>query len=302
MRQRGMLIAVGLVLLVNAIVLVGAATNRSGEPDAVVTLTERELPLSSYDGYADRENTGLGLRLNWSQGRTRSVRTAFQPAGSTGRPDWFDKAKLEAVGFDCTMPLDDPHAEIHYAKMLPRKTYAVLEYEGNAWEAWLANERKDLADMASNVKKGEVSPKQLTDARQVYERDARTHSRLCVVDVGNDPAALRQQYGDRARFLIFPATVRLSYYKPGVLGDDFSRQPWQLSGLIEQILTDEISVPKGHRAILEKLLRTDRERTRDYSPYAERQRDPAYAVTLPVGKRHEPWVAGIRPLATQAVR
>lgn len=302
MRQRGMLIAVGLVLLVNAVVLVGVAANRSGEPDAVVTLTERELPLSSYDGYAERENTGLSLRLSWVQGRTGSVRAAFPPARRRGRPAWFDKAKLEAIGFDCAMPLDDPSAALHYDKMLPRKTFVVLEYEGAAWESWLEEGREELAGMEEQIVKGEVSPKQRKDAGKEFEREARTCSRLFAVDVGNDPAALRERYGDRGRFLILPSTVRLLYTRPDDAADE-RRSPPYLEGSIADVLTDEIFVPKEHRAVLEKLLHADgRMNNGEYSAYAHRNRGPLYAVTVHVGKRHEPWVEDVRGLGAGAVK
>ncbi len=301
MKRYGMISAVGLLVLVNAVVLGGAAYNRSGEPDAVITMTERELPLSSYYGYADRENTGLSLRLTWAQGRSRSGRSVARSGADSPYPDWFDKARLEAVGFDCTMPLDDPRAEIQYDRMLPRKTYAVLEYEGKAWEAWQDQERDELASMEKKTSTGEVSLKQLTNARKEYEREARSRSRLFAVDVGNDPATLRRQYGDRTRFLVLPATVRISRYKHGSPGEDLGRQPWRLSGVITDILTDTIYVPKEHRVLLEKLLRS-KERSDNYGPYAQRQRDPAYAAKLLVGKRHEPWIDSIMPLAVKPVQ
>lgn len=297
MRRYGMVIAIGLLMLVNAVVLGGVAYNRSGEPEAAVTLTERELPLSSYYGYADRENTGLSLRLSWSQAGSLSVFKFQQRRRQT--QEWFGKAKLEAVGFDCSLPLDDRNAELHYSKMLPRKTFVVLEFEGKAWEAWQAKEQDDLAAMEQKVATGEVSKKQLESARKEYEREVRTRSRLLAVDVGNDPSALRLQYRDRRRFLILPATVRLFYHRPGDEGGDLKSPP-RLEGSIGDILTDEVYVPKKHRSLLEKLLRRDGQQSGDYSPYTERKRDPTYAVTLRVGKRYEPWIAGVLPLAAGA--
>ncbi len=293
MRRSGIFLAIGLLVLTNVVVLGGVAYNRSGEPDAAVMLTERELPLSSYYGYADRENTGLSLRLTWSQAGPPSV-LKFQRRHRQTQ-EWFDKAKLEAVGFDCSVPLDDRNAELHYGKMLPRKTSVVLEFEGKAWEAWQAREQDDLAALERKVAAGEASQKQLNEARKEYEREARTRSRLFAVDAGNDPGALRSQYSDRARFLILPATVRLSYQRPEE--DAGRKSPASLEGSVEEVLTDSIYVPREHRGLLEKLLRADRQtRNSDYSPYAERQRDPAYAVSLRIGKRHEPWVAGISAL------
>ncbi len=301
MRRSGMILAIGLLVLVNAVVLGGASYNRSGEGDGTVTLTERELPLGSYSGYSDRENTGLSLRLSWSRGTTWHGTGAVGKATRDRQAEWFDQAKLEAVGFDCRVPLNDPRAALHYDKLLSRKTFAVLEYEGKAWEAWQAEERDSLARMEGMMAKGEVSQKQLADARKEHERDMRTRSRLFAVDVGNDPRMLRQQYGDRARFLILPATVRLSYHRPDEDAGGRASPPY-LEGSVDEILTESIYVPKEHRALLEKLLRQGRQAEGDYSPYAERRRAPAYAVKLRIGKRHEPWVVGVLPLAAEAVR
>ncbi len=302
MRRYGMVIAIGLLVLTNSVVFVGAAYNRSDGPNATVLLTEREVPLSSYYGYADRENTGLSLRLDWSRGRTWFGPGPFIPRQRWRKQqaEWFDKTKLQAIGFDCTMPLDDPRAEIHYQKLLPRKTFAVLEYEGKAWEAWHADVKDDFARMERQIATGEVSRKELNEARQEYEREARTRSRLFAVDVGNDPSALRGQYSNREQFLILPATVRL-YYHQADKDLDGKKTPPHLEGSIDNILTDDINVPKPHRALLEKLLRADRKpqvNTVDFSPYSHRQRDPAYAVTLCVGKRHEPWIKDLRALTT----
>ena len=63
MKKYGLSMAIALLLLVNAFVISGVFYNRSGQPKGQIELTERELPLDSYAGYKDRENTGLSLRL-----------------------------------------------------------------------------------------------------------------------------------------------------------------------------------------------------------------------------------------------
>lgn len=93
--------SVGLVVLTNAIVLIGIAYNRGGEPEAEITLTEREVPLS-YEAFQSDENTELALRLHWQSPAHRWQALMFE---SRLEPDWFDQAKLEAVGYDCSLPL-----------------------------------------------------------------------------------------------------------------------------------------------------------------------------------------------------
>jgi hypothetical protein len=52
-----------LILIANVIALAGVAANRSGKPEAVIELTERELRLPYYE--MNDENSGLALHLNW---------------------------------------------------------------------------------------------------------------------------------------------------------------------------------------------------------------------------------------------
>ncbi len=63
MRKYGLIFAIALLVIVNIVVLAGVGRNRSGAPDAVLELTERELPMS-YRGSEDKENTGMSLRLD----------------------------------------------------------------------------------------------------------------------------------------------------------------------------------------------------------------------------------------------
>lgn len=302
MKRYGMFIAIGLLVLVNAAVLAGVVYNRSGEPDATVTLTERELPLASYYGYSDRENTGLSLRLDWSKNSAWFHGFYFGEPRNNRQAEWFNKEKLEAIGFDCKLPLDAPGAEVHYRKMLPIKTYAVLEYEGSAWESWLADEQKALAETEAKAQAGSISPKQLKEAQAGFDREVRTHSRLFVIDAANDAAALRKQYGERGRYLILPATVRLQYY-PSTRDKDTGQVPPRIEGIVSEILTDNIYVPKEHRAVLEKSLRDRDSRqamSSDFNPYGQRSNGPSYEVTLRVGKRAEPWIASVRALVVEA--
>ncbi|MDM7996134.1 MAG: DUF4824 family protein [Acidobacteriota bacterium] len=298
MRRYGMMLAILLLIAVNAFVLAGVAYNRSGEPLATITLTEREIPLASYGRYSDRENTGLSLRLD-------STTDWFMPDGFYNpanflRSDeiaWFNQAKLESIGFDCSLPLNAPNAELHYGKMLPRKTYVVLEYAGPAWEAWLSAAKKRMADAEMRFQSGDAAQAQLDTAREDFDRQLRTRSRLFIVDAGNDPDGLRKQYSPKDRYLILPARVRLRYH--GAYKESGKEIPPRLEGQISDVLVDTIYVPKGHRAILEKILNDPRNALDAYDWHMNRKRDPAYEVMLHAGKRHEPWIAAIREIASR---
>lgn len=294
MKKYGLLSAIALLVLVNIIVLAGVARNRSGAPEAVVELTERELPLA-YRGSADKENTGVSLRLNWNQYPAYSK---FLHRNNRGlKYDWFDQAKLEEVGFDCSVPLTDRKAELHYEKMLPRKAYAVLEYEGIAWDAWRAREQQDLSEIAARVKMSAAAQKDLKEAQKAYEQGLKTRSRLFIVDAGSDPDKLRQRYADNKHYLIVPAKVRLTYNKNFNV-DTKKNEPPTLSGYVSEILVDEIHVQKTMGAVLDALTRKGKDQPASYYPYDMNKQEPRYKVTLNYDKRYEPWVANIQPMSS----
>ncbi len=291
MRKYGLPIAIALLVLVNIVVLAGAARNRSGEPDAVVELTERELPLSAYPAADNRENTGISLRLNWNQ--YPFYGKFYRGQGGNSQYDWFDKARLEEIGFDCSMPLTGSKAEIHYEKMLPRKAYAVLEYEGELWQAWLERERTGLSDIAERVKKGTATDKDLKEANNAYERLLKTSSRLFAVDAGKDPVKLRHQYPDRKRFIITAAKVGLHFARPYYKGTE-KKEPLKLGGYLSEILVDEIHVPRTMSSILDAILtKAGRQAVPVYSYGFMHDQEPSYKVTLYYGKRFEPWVGDV---------
>jgi hypothetical protein len=75
------LFALGFILLVatNLVVLAGVLLNRSAEPEALMTLTERELPLPFR---LHKENSGLALRIAWRAAAARSISTRETRPGS----------------------------------------------------------------------------------------------------------------------------------------------------------------------------------------------------------------------------
>jgi hypothetical protein len=287
MAWAGLPLALGLILVTNAVALGGVALNRSGAPEATLTLTERELP----PGYVGEEDTGLSLRLDWDA-----------PVG--GDPDeWLDRDRLRSLGFDCSVAPDDPRAELHYGKALPLQRYAVLEFEGDSWRRWLADQEKEIERLRARVARHDET------ARTVKEREARLaadrvgHSRLFLVDVGRDPAELRRLHPDRARFIVAPAVVRIDF-SAGWKSPDGTVHPPRLNGHVSEVLVQEIHVPLSLRPILDQIRREDEKTAgaagwssleRRYGPFAVHP--PRYEVILSYGRRLEPWIAEIRRLS-----
>jgi hypothetical protein len=108
MKRTGLLLAVMLVIVVNLVALSGVWFNRTGAPDAVVTLTERELLLMP----SEDDDSGIALRLSWS---------SEDPEERWDNP-WLDRDKLEELGFNC------PPADIDHNVSQHRQLFVVLEY------------------------------------------------------------------------------------------------------------------------------------------------------------------------------
>jgi hypothetical protein len=285
----------GLVVLTNLFVLIGVTYNRSGEPEAEITVTERDLPLS-YVAYRNEENTELALRLDWQSPGHRWHGIVFE---SQLEPDWFDQGKLESIGYDCSLPLSDSIAGQYYDKMLPREAYVVLGYGGQAWTHWLEEWDRDRVFMVDQVSKGKRSKEDLVRFNDAYGRLQKTGSRLVAMDVGKDPVQLRQRYPDRHQFAIVRAETRLHLARERKASSGEDRPPY-LHGVITHLLVDDIHVPFEQRAVLDTLLRSEAERESPRGSFVKsgEVKEPRYEVTLRFGKRYEPWITSIRPLVT----
>ncbi|MCX6631485.1 MAG: DUF4824 family protein [Candidatus Solibacter sp.] len=167
MKRKGVLLAVAVVLVSDAIALLEAARNRAGEPVESIQLTERELRLVR----PTKESTALLLQLDW--------KPVWRWVRAEEGAEFFEKAKLEELGFDCRLPVTDPSAAAHYRATVPRQVFAVLEYRESTGEE--------------------------------------SRSRLQVVDAGRDFARLRGKYGGQGRYLIVPGLVRLHFENGGRL-------------------------------------------------------------------------------------
>lgn len=286
--------SVGLLVLTNAVVLAGVAYNRSGEPEVEITLTERELPVALGTFGGRDEDTGLALHLRW-QSPNRRWHSDRHESG----PTWFDQAKLEALGYDCSIPLSDPDASLHYDRQLPREVYVVLEYGGHAWADWLKEWERDLAFTAVQVSTGKDSQKDLDRHREVYERLPKTAARLVAIDVGNDAGQLRQRYSEPHRFIIARAQVRLALVREGK-SESGERYPASLRGHVTHLLTDDIHVPYEWQSELTGITEGKSIYKNFWNSFdwQAEPKEPRYEVTLRYGKRHEPWITAVRPLRT----
>jgi hypothetical protein len=255
--------AVAIVLLANGFALVHAARNRSGEVQADITLTDREL---NY--FRDYEDSGVALTLRWIDPGSQGYSLALTQEDIAAKT-WLNEAKLRELGFDCSVAPSDTNAYTFYNQQSARTGYVAFEYEGDAWKRWLELRRK-VAEAEQRV------PGQ----RSMYDYERHSSSRLVAIDAAADPGSLRARHPDRNRILILPAAIRISVAGPWV---GAQRVPPNLNGFIQEV-PSIIHVSKPFSDIFRNQTQTSRD---------DKREDALYTVRLLYGKFLEPWVAAV---------
>lgn len=282
-RHVQILLAAGgsLVLLVNIVVLAGVAWNRSGEPEATLRLSERELDLPSL--WRDSgEDSGLALSLSWRvvPELHDSEKESPYPHGAYSQTRWLNAERLARLGFDVS---DRPDADSPRSyRGSAREVWLALELDGPAHARSVAHAAGLLAE--ANTKLAEhpddrEHQQRVRDAAQHHEQVRDEWSRLIAIDADLDPDALRARHSDRQQVAVMHGRVRAIWDQPHQQPADRGR--WR--GYIEAISIDSIHVPLAMRESFEPLL----------AKRAAEQRN-RFSVTLAYGKRREPWIAEVK--------
>ena len=277
--RRALAAGIALIAIVNAVALGNAAYNRSGEPDAMLSLTEREL-VPPYDWGRDRDNSGLALRLQWRVVGAEQEDTLFfgQPYMSYSRnPVWLDSAKFESLGVRIAQLTNTPEGRSYYRRQLPKPVLLVLEMDGPAYALVRGRVREWAAREESLRSINPAAPQFAERARSAsvtLQREERAGSRLFVVDAGLDRAALRALYPDRARYAIVRGAVR-----PQVVGPDTALR---LEGYVTELPAELINVPRRFRTVFDSVRRIA-------TPPDEPVTSP-FSVSVAFGRRLEPWI------------
>jgi len=252
-RRHSLIAGLALIALTNAVALVGAVYNRSGEPESTLRLSERELQPPYIWG--KHENSGLALNLRWREGDS---------------PPWLDRAKMASLGFDVDRvdsELDDRRS---FGRELGRDVLLVLEFDGPAYQRSLAGAAEATAKLE---KKNEAESSKL--AAQILDRERNANSRIFVVDAGLDHAALRAKYADRSKYAIVRGQVRPAWRS--------ARVAKAHSGYVSALNVEAINVPLEFRDAFEGASPEN-----EYAPVlASKAR---YEATVAFGMRLEPWI------------
>lgn len=253
--KRAVWLGFGVVLLSNALALGGVWYNRSGEPEARLLLSERELQRVP-GGWLREEGDGvMRLQLSW------------QRPGEGWRLPWLDEAKLNELGFDAG-------AGQALSRQPAREVWLVLELDGALYRRQVEQAREALlaAEAELQASPGSETLRQARDERQqrlqFVEQQA---SRLMLVDAGVDALSLRQRWPDRQRQVLMAG--RIEPYRNGTEAG---------YGATIRLENDRLSVPYAYREL-----------ARGWARSYQRTGFKAQ-VDVAFGRRHEPWVLGIR--------
>ncbi len=272
-RGRTLGLGIGLIVLTNAVALVGVWWNRAAPPDSTLTLSERELGLP-WHSLRNQENSGLALSLRWRVATHADDEFNTSFTYNSGSPAWLDAAKMEALGFT-TGAIDSDAGRRRYLRQLPRAAVLVMELNGPAAQAALDKARTDAARHAAAAAVNADSKQFAERAKRAQgdlDREEHANSRLFVIDAGGDAEQLRQKYPDRTRYVLLRGIVR-----PGL--NDRAGGKTQPGGHISRITNGTIHVPHALRAPLESLRAT-----------GEPGGGDRFGATLRVGRRLEPWI------------
>lgn len=266
-RKKTLLAGLALILGSNAVVLAGVAYNRASEPEAVLALTQRELALTR-DWGADRENSGVTLKLEWRVVRTQaSTSPNYYDYGFSygGDADWLDRTKLAQLGFDLSRPLPDPLlVEDYYEKQLPRPAFLVLELDGAAYASVLKRAEAQATDAKAKLAANPASAQLKAAAhttQEILAKERAGNSRLFVIDADLDASVLRAKYPDRKRYAIVPGKIGLQSYG--------GQKRW---GYLHGPSIADLNVP---------------------IQFHEATRAPAFEASVAFGRRLEPWLAAV---------
>ena len=295
MRRRAVVLLVALVLVSDAVILALAAWNRSGEPECVLTLTERELALPPF---AAAESTGVALTLELGDLPWFTVRRVADRHGAPRRGPsypWLDDAKLASLGFGARPAGAGATALGWYARAV-RPAYVVLEMDGAGYAAVVAARERELEEARTELAEGRTDMGRVEGLAKLLEIDRSMCSRLVAVDAGRDAGALRSRYPDRARYAVAPGLVRLVVERP-------ARGQPRLEALVE-LLVGEVDVPLRQRSRIAPFLPKEtaervleRERAVGGKPPWPSPVPPRYQVRLAFGRSHEAWIVDVSPIA-----
>lgn len=292
--RTGPLVGIVLVAAVNLGIAATVVYDRAGEPDMVLMLDERELPMAD-----DARDDNSAVQLVWRFQAAAPSRDTREP----GLPVALGPSQLAALGFDVSVRPGDPVAARFYAAVPGRPAYVVFDTADAAVRPriaeWQARARAEVREGITTSVPGDTPAEAGDTAAEeapfdesfVAAAPARA-SRLVPIDAAPDAAALRARYPDRQRYLILSTVVRLRLFDP----DARAGGP-ALYGEIGLVLPSRLLVPHASRQAFDQLRpspgRPQRPAPAGGITLAQSPWPPRYRVELIVGRRYRPRIGRV---------
>jgi hypothetical protein len=272
-RRHTLIAGLVLILLTNAVALLGVYRNRSGEPESMLKLTQRELQ-QPYGWGMSSENSGVSLRIDW---RVPSAEKYWPGSYSGGNPAWLDQAKMASLGFDVSPSKDMQDDFRGSSRQLAKEVLLVLELDGPAYQQALQRAQQYAAEQDAKLAALPDDKAVQNNAKNAHEevrREEQDNSRLFAVDAGLDLNELRARYPDRNRYAIVRAQVQ-----PSFVGGQS-----KIAGYINRISIDEINVPREYHTAFDIRVRP---------AIIGQTSGHAFEASVAFGRRLEPWLIDI---------
>lgn len=267
--------------------LTGVVANKAGVAESSVTLSERELKLPYR---LHKENSGLSLTLQWRSLNKQDENDHYSYA-NRGTPAWFDRKKLEALGYHRDEIETDLLSLDESIKRQPhsKEVFIVLENKGASYdeavkraEIIVENQKARLAENVDDKQRAN----RLERAEKQLNREQVLASRLFTVDAGIELAVLRQKYSDSSRFIIAKGLVEPKYSYGN------TKKNRAVQGYIRKLNIEKIHIPLQHRQLFDNILSQNKGQHSEIKA-------ARYQVQLAYGRRLEPWVLSVKPIEAQ---
>ena len=261
-----------LVIVVNLLILYRVYDNRTSSADSIVTLTQRELPLSRTRLYREgkyEHNKRQFFRLDWRAYDKKGYYKNYYYRS----PDWLDNHKLEELGFD----LDRYTPDSGYS--VPRDAYIVLEVNSSMYRKHIESIEKKLATQKEIYKnsKQKMTKQEIEYIHDELDRETNMSSRLYAIDAGVDRYDLRDKYPDRGEYIILKGSIDISYqYKKD--------NDYLLIGRIDNISISNIHIEQKFQKVLA-----------DIYAHKKPKQKIKYRVKVAFGSRLEPYIISVEP-------
>lgn len=256
--------AFALLVITNAVMLLGVYLNRSSETTSEATLTQRELQLSNSIA---KENNNVSLRL--------AYRTANKLIRSH-QDNFLNHLKLEELGFDTDKYLYSKEG----TRTPTKEVFIVLENDGELYKKSLKLaettliEKEALHNANKDDKKKQID---YENAKNNLTREQISQSRLFAIDAGLDYEGLREKYPNKTNYIIVK----------GVVGLIKEHKEKTLYGYIQQLNVQTLHLPYKFKHLLKDIRPINNHKNTQNTSLA-------YKMEVKYGSRYEPFITSVK--------